>query len=295
MSTKASSSTCVASNSQGNTTTRDKVIRREIALEEGQIYNSRYWELSLLRLNQLGYFDQLKPDDPNTTERHLDEKNGTVDLTLKVHEKGKNSIGLQGGVSGLAGAFVGLNYATNNFLGLGETLSVQASLGSRQRDLVFGFTEPYLFDRPIQAGFNVYTRKTNYDQARQYAIQTGQNLNLPSVYLQNLQNYSQSSTGISLSVSYPLRHSFKRFGISYSFDRSSLVAVSTASKLLFETNISLDNSHSETLINGRPTTLDGPILTANYTSREQWWGVQYYRKRKPAPRGPEHHDERMAV
>src|SRR6202040_3357682 len=118
---------------QGNTTTRDKVIRREIALEEGQIYNSRYWELSLLRLNQLGYFDQLKPDDPNTTERHLDEKAGTVDLTLKVHEKGKNSIGLQGGVSGLAGAFVGINYSTNNFLGLGETLSVQASLGSYQR------------------------------------------------------------------------------------------------------------------------------------------------------------------
>ena len=220
---------------QGNTTTRDKVIRREVALEEGQIYNSRLWELSLLRLNQLGYFDQLKPDDPNTTERHLDEKAGTVDLTLKVHEKGKNQIGLQGGVSGLAGAFVGINYSTNNFLGLGETLSVNASLGNYQRDLVFGFTEPYLFDRPIQAGFNVYTRKTSYDQARQYAIATGQNLNLPSQYLQNYQNYSQSSTGISGTVSYPLHkgHSFKRVGISYSFDRSSLVAVSSASKLLF--------------------------------------------------------------
>ena len=55
----------------GNTTTRDKVIRREIALEEGQQYNSRLWELSLLRLNQLGYFEQLKPDDPNTTDLWL--------------------------------------------------------------------------------------------------------------------------------------------------------------------------------------------------------------------------------
>src|SRR5437879_11165173 len=82
---------------QGNTTTRDKVIRREIALEEGQVYNSRLWEFSLLRLNQLGYFEPLKPDDPNTTERKLDEKNGRVDLTLKVKEKGKNQIGLQGG------------------------------------------------------------------------------------------------------------------------------------------------------------------------------------------------------
>ncbi|MGB8012033.1 MAG: outer membrane protein assembly factor BamA [Terriglobales bacterium] len=247
---------------QGNTTTRDKVIRREIALEEGQIYNSHYWELSLLRLNQLGYFEQLKPDDPNTTERHLDEKNGTVDLSLKVKEKGKNSIGLQGGVSGLAGAFVGLNYSTNNFLGLGETLSVQASLGSRQRDLVFGFTEPYLFDRPIQAGFNVYTRKTNYDQARQYAIATGQNLNLPSAYLQNLQNYSQSSTGATLSLSYPLRRSFKRFGISYSFDRSSLVAVSSASKLLFE-NLNFRGITGPNALDGIITSKITPSFTMN--------------------------------
>jgi outer membrane protein insertion porin family len=249
---------------QGNTTTRDKVIRREIALEEGQIYNSRYWELSLLRLNQLGYFDQLKPDDPNTTERHLDEKAGTVDLTLKVHEKGKNSIGLQGGVSGLAGAFVGLNYSTNNFLGLGETLSVQASLGTLQRDLVFGFTEPYLFDRPIQAGFNVYTRKTSYNQARQYAILTGQNLNLPSAYLQNLQNYSQSSTGLTTSVSYPLRkgHSFKRLGISYSFDRSSLIALSNSSKLLFE-NLNFSGISGPNALNGIITSKITPSFTMN--------------------------------
>ena len=247
---------------EGNTTTRDKVIRREIALEEGQVYNSHYWELSLLRLNQLGYFEQLKPDDNNTTERHLDEKAGNVDLTLKVHEKGKNSIGLQGGVSGLAGAFVGLNYATNNFLGLGETLSVQASLGSRQRDLVFGFTEPYLFDRPIQAGFNVYTRKTSYDQARQYAIASGQSLNLPSAYLQNLQNYSQSSTGLSLSLSYPLRHSFKRFGIAYSFDRSSLIAVSNASKLLFE-NLNFSGITGPNALNGIITSKITPSFSMN--------------------------------
>ncbi len=217
----------------GNTTTRDKVIRREIALEEGQPYNERLWKLSLLRLNQLGYFEQLKPDDPNTTETHLDEKNASVDLTLKVHEKGKNSIGLNGGVSGLAGSFIGINYSTNNFLGLGETLSVQASIGNSQRILSFGFTEPYLFDRPIQGGFTVYTQKYNFNQARQQAILTGQQINLPSTFLQNLQNYTQSSSGFSASVSYLLHHSFKRVGLSYSFDRSSIVAVSNASKILF--------------------------------------------------------------
>jgi outer membrane protein insertion porin family len=247
---------------QGNTTTRDKVIRREVALEEGQIYNSRLWELSLLRLNQLGYFDQLKPDDPNTTDRKLDEKAGTVDLTLKVKEKGKNSIGLQGGVSGLSGAFIGLTYSTNNFLGLGETLSVQASLGNRQRDLLFGFTQPYLFDRPIQAGFTVYTRKSNFDQARQLSITSGQNVNIPTPYLQNLQNYTQSSTGFSLSASYPLRRSFKRVGLSYSFDRSSLVAVSEASKVLF-TNINFRGISGPNALNGIITSKLVPSFTMN--------------------------------
>jgi outer membrane protein insertion porin family len=219
---------------QGNTTTRDKVIRREIALEEGNVYNSRLWELSLLRLNQLGYFDQLKPDDPNITSRQLDEKNGLVDLSLKVKEKGKNSVGLNGGVSGLEGAFVGINYATNNFLGLGETLQVQASLGNLARSVRFGFTQPYMFDRPLQFGVSVYFTNTKYDQARQLSIFRGQALNLPNTVLQNLQNYTQSSAGFTTSLSYPMRRSFKRLGITYAFDRSSLLALSSASRNLFE-------------------------------------------------------------
>jgi len=219
---------------QGNTTTRDKVIRRELLLEEGGIYNSRMWELSLQRLNQLSYFDQLKPDDPNVTDKKLDEKNGQVDLTLKVHEKGKNSIGLNGGVSGLEGAFIGVNYATNNFLGKGETLQVQVSLGNLARSVMFGFTQPYMFDRPLQFGFTVFGNKINFDQARQLSIFTGQTLNLSPALLQNLQNYSQSSLGFTSSLSYPLRRSFKRVGITYSLDRSNLIPLSTASKSLFD-------------------------------------------------------------
>ena len=219
---------------QGNTTTRDKVIRRELALEEGGIYNSRLWELSLLRLNQLSYFDQLKPDDPNVTEKHLDEKNGYVDLTLHVKERGKNQIGLNGGVSGLEGAFIGLNYSTNNFLGRGETLQVQLSLGNLARSAMFGYTQPYMFDRPLQFGFTVFYNKINYNQARQLSIFSGQNLNFSNAVLQNLQNYSQSSWGFTTSVSYPLRRSFKRLGMTYSFDRSNLLPLSTASKTLFD-------------------------------------------------------------
>ena len=219
---------------QGNTTTRDKVIRRELALEEGQQYNERLWKLSLQRLNQLAFFEQLKPEDPNVTDRHLDEKNGLVDLTLKLREKGKNQIGLSGGVSGLAGSFIGLSYSTNNFLGLGETLTVQANIGSLQRDIMFGFTEPYLFDRPITAGFTVYGRKLIYDQARQSALLTGQVLNVSAAQLQSLQNYTTTSKGFTLSASYPLHRGFKRLGATYSYDVSSLIALTTASKNLFQ-------------------------------------------------------------
>jgi outer membrane protein insertion porin family len=247
---------------QGNTTTRDKVIRREIALEEGQVYNSRLWELSLLRLNQLGYFEQLKPDDPNTTDRKLDEKNGTVDLALKVKEKGKNSIGLNGGVSGLEGAFIGLSYTTNNFLGLGETLQIQASIGNLMRSVLFGFTEPYLWDRPLQAGFTVYTTRISYNQAKQYASLTGQNLNLPAYYQQNLQNYTQSSAGFTTSLSYPLHRSFKRVGITYSFDNSSLIALSDASKSLFE-NLAFSGINGPNALNGIITSKLLPSFSFN--------------------------------
>src|SRR5258705_9508675 len=145
----------------GNTTTRDKVIRRELLLDEGQLFNKRAWEISILRLNQLDYFDKIEEDKAVEIKRNT--KDSTVDLNLKVHEKGKQSNGLQGGVSGLAGGFIGLTYQTNNFLGLGETLTFSAQFGSLQRSFQFGFTEPYLFDRPISTGFTIFSRPYRFD------------------------------------------------------------------------------------------------------------------------------------
>ncbi len=197
---------------QGNTTTRDKVIRRELALQEGGVYNQRMWEFSILRLNQLQYFNQIQPDQDTEIKRN--DAEGTVDLTLKLKEKGKNSIGLTGGVSGLAGSFIGLTYETNNFLGLGETLQISASVGNQQRNLLFGFTEPYLKDRPLQFGFTVFSNRYNFDQARNAAILNNtSNLNLPQNVLNTLQNYSTNSTGFTSSLSYPLHRSLKRVGI----------------------------------------------------------------------------------
>ncbi len=219
---------------QGNTITRDRVIRRELLLEEGQVYNSQLWEYSLLRLNQLEYFEALKVDQDS--EAHQDQEAGTVDLLLKVKEKGKNSIGLNGGVSGLSGAFLGINYQTNNFLGLGETLSVQGNLGNVSRQFLFGFSQPYVRNRPLNVGFQIFDNKQDYNAAKNYQATTGQSVNLTAAQQNLTQNYNQASTGLNFSVSYPLRrHAFQRVGFTYSLSKSSIQAFSTASQTFFQT------------------------------------------------------------
>jgi outer membrane protein insertion porin family len=218
----------------GNTTTRDKVIRREILIDEGDIFNSRLWDVSLLRLNQLGYFEPLKKEDAATVNRN--PQSNTVDITLKVKERGKNTIGFNGGVSGISGSFIGLNYSTNNFLGLGETLSIESQLGTIMRSVTLGFTEPYFLDRPIQMGFNVYLTRYDFNQGQQASILAGQNLTgfYNALGTQNLLNYVQNGHGFSVSSSYQLRRSFARVGISYRDDFSSIKTITTASTNYFE-------------------------------------------------------------
>jgi len=220
---------------QGNTTTRDKVIRRELLLDEGDMFNSRLWEVSVLRLNQLGFFDPIKPEEANEGVKP-DNRAGLVDINLKVKEKGKNTIGLTGGVSGIAGSFLGFNYQTNNFLGLGETLTFDVELGTRERNIIFGFTEPYLFDRPLSAGFTIFARRFSYNQAREASILSGQNL-IPlfsQLGSDNIQDYRSNTRGFTVFSSYPLRRSFARVGLTYGYDRTNLTTFSSASRQLFE-------------------------------------------------------------
>jgi outer membrane protein insertion porin family len=219
----------------GNTTTRDKVIRRELLVDEGDIFNTRLWEISILRLNQLGYFEQLKENEAATINR--DTKTNTVDITLKVKERGKNSIQLNGGVSGIAGSFIGFSYSTNNFLGLGETLSLDSQLGDRIRNVTFGFTEPYFLDKPMQAGFTIYTTRFNFDQGREVSLLSGRNL-LPlfdQLGKENLLNYVSNGYGFTTFLSYPMKKlSFARLGLSYGYDTSNITTLSEASKTYFQ-------------------------------------------------------------
>ncbi len=248
----------------GNTTTRDKVIRRELLIDEGQLFNKRLWEISILRLNQLNYFERIEADKAADIKRNT--KDGTVDLTLKLKEKGKQSIGLQGGVSGLAGTFIGLTYQTNNFLGLGETLTLSAQFGDLQRSFTFGFTEPYLFDKPIQTGFTIFSSRYKFDQAQQLAIQTGQTVSINPEFIQN---YNQDSTGFTAFASYPLRKlSFTRLSVSYGLSRTNITAFNDSSQLLF-TALQFRSIAGPSALNGIISSTITPSITKNTINNPQ--------------------------
>jgi len=277
---------------QGNTITRDRVIRRELMLDEGSVYNSQLWEYSLLRLNQLEYFDPLKVDQDS--EAHQDPDNGTVELLLKVKEKGKNSIGMNGGISGQSGAFLGVNYQTNNFLGLGETLSLQGNLGNVSRTFTFGFTQPYIKNRPINVGFQIYNNKQDFNAAKNYQATTGLSANLTSAQQSLTQNYNQAANGMNVSISYPLkRHAFQRLGATYSWSKSSITAFSTASQTFFQTisfrsgiqgsnalagiiNSQISLTYTYNTINNPVRPRSGKEYTAAFQASGIWGNVRYF-------------------
>ncbi|MFY9803829.1 MAG: outer membrane protein assembly factor BamA [Candidatus Acidiferrales bacterium] len=247
----------------GNTTTRDKVIRRELLLDEGQVFDNRRWELSLLRLNQLNYFDTIKPEN---AELKRNVKAGTVDIKLKLKEKGKQSISFNGGVSGIAGTFIGGSYTTNNFLGLGETLSLSAQVGSFQRDIRFGFTEPYLFDRPISTGFTIFSTKFDYNQAKQLGIFYGQQVAInPALQ----ENYTTNSKGITVFASYPLRKfSFTRVGVTYGYSTTNIQTFSTSAQLLFD-SIKFTGLAGPSALNGIESSKITPTISYSSVNNPQ--------------------------
>jgi outer membrane protein insertion porin family len=212
----------------GNTNTRDVVLRREMLIDEGSPYNKTYWDLSIQRLNQLGLFDEIKEKDAITRTNDRDQ---TVDIDLQVKERGRQQIQLNGGVSGYAGSFFGIEYQTNNFLGYGETLQLAFSGGNRQVYAAFGFTEPYLFGKPISLGFNLFVQNaqfvgSGFDIASQSrAIQASafglSSVDAASLFTQKTYGGSVSTTS-QLSLFRPFAEKFPKFsrfarlGLSYS-------------------------------------------------------------------------------
>jgi outer membrane protein insertion porin family len=217
----------------GNTFTRDNVLRREVLLNEGDIYNQRHFEISILRLNQLGYFDPIDKD--KDADFRTNEEEGLVDINLKVAEKGRQQISFNGGISGIGGSYFGLDYSTNNLFGRGEVLAVQLAAGNRQKSLQFSFTEPYVRNRPITAGISVFAFKQKFfgegtslsSNADAQQGLFGSTLDFLSTNEENL--FTRTSYGGSIFASAPLSEfyrkrpftQFSRVGLSYQISQSS--------------------------------------------------------------------------
>ena len=176
----------------GNTTTRDNVIRRELRLVEAGVFNTEALKYSIRRLNQLGYFKNLEGDAISVEKTPgADNK---VDVALKFEEQNRNQLTFGAGVSQFDGFFGQLSFQTSNFLGRGETFTVSAQQGDRAKNYQVAFTEPFLFDRPMTAGVDVFTREVRY-----------------------INQFTQASTGGNLVYGFQVAD-FARMFINYSYE-----------------------------------------------------------------------------
>lgn len=142
----------------GNTYTKDKVIRREMLLREGDRFRFSAFKNSMLRMKQLGLVEiegepDVVPDPQDPTQ---------IDVNLRLTELQRNNIQFSAGYSGYEGTFIAINYSTVNFLGAGEKLDLTFQHGKRIKNYSFGFSEPYLFDLPVTVGFNIFSRDIIY-------------------------------------------------------------------------------------------------------------------------------------
>lgn len=143
----------------GNRTTRDKVVRREIVLNEGELFDTEALKASVRRLDQTGFFKPLERA-PAISENARWTR--TLDVTFALQEENPTRFSLGGGASGAEGAFLNGTFATTNFLGLGETFQLTAQNGTLTRVYELGVTQPYFLDGPLTAGVDVFQRRQTY-------------------------------------------------------------------------------------------------------------------------------------
>ena len=147
-------------NFTGNDSTRDKVIRREIYMNEGDVFNTEALKLSIQRINQLGYF---KPMEGAPDIRPSPDADNKVDVTFKVEEQNRNQFTFGGGVSRPRG-HLHQRLVLDHQLPRGrrDVLRSTSQSGKRTKNYSLSVSEPYFLDRPITAGVDLFKRKITY-------------------------------------------------------------------------------------------------------------------------------------
>jgi outer membrane protein insertion porin family len=180
---------------KGNTRTRDKVIRREITLKEKDVFDSSAIKISNNRLNRLEFFEDVSITPEPTDDEDL------MDVIVDLKEKPTGSFSIGAGYSSVDSVMVMGEISQNNFLGRGQSLSLQANLSSTNTRFNLGFTEPHLNDSKLAFGFDVYKWRNEYD------------------------DYTKDATGFAIRLSYPVWKYSRLYG-SFGHDDSDLSDVS---------------------------------------------------------------------
>jgi outer membrane protein insertion porin family len=182
----------------GNTSTRDKVIRREFRINEGDAFDALKVKRSQDRLQSLGFFQdklEIKQTEGSSPDR--------VVLSANVEEKPTGQLSLSGGYSSLERFVVQAAVSQNNFMGKGQTLDASADWSLYSKSIELGFVDPYFLDKQILLGANIFRRDyRNFD------------------LLGNTRNttYSQVSTGGILRLGFPITE-YWSFGTRYTLQR----------------------------------------------------------------------------
>ena len=183
----------------GNTNTRDKVIRREFRLNEGDAFNALKVKRSQDRIQSLGFFQdklEIKQTEGSTPDK--------VVLGLNVEEKSTGQVSLSGGYSSLEKFVIQLGVSQNNFMGKGQTVEASVDYSAYGKSIEAGFTEPYLFDKQILFGAQVFRRDyESFDYLQDNSRNT---------------TYSQLSTGGVLRLGFPITE-FASFGTRYTLQQ----------------------------------------------------------------------------
>ena len=168
----------------GNTSTRDKVIRREFRLNEGDAFNALKVKRSQDRIQSLGFFQEkleIKQTEGSAPDR--------VVLGVNVEEKPTGQLSLSGGYSSLESFVVQLAVSQNNFMGKGQGLDASVNWSRYSRSVELGFVDPYFMDKPILFGGNLFRRDYRSFNYRDNSRNT---------------TYSQVSTGGAVRMGFPI-------------------------------------------------------------------------------------------
>lgn len=143
-------------NISGNTRSEDRILRRELPFVEGDLFTLQKLQRARQRLINLGYFESVNVE----TQPGTDKTRIIVNVEVTERPTGVFSIG--GGYSSVD-SFVGtLDISQNNFLGRGWQLALRIRAGAKNQQGTISFTEPWLFDRPLSAGFDLFSIKREY-------------------------------------------------------------------------------------------------------------------------------------